>query len=108
MYFGIIFAILSPAIYAIVNYFDKFFLEKFKIEPIVISIYSGIFALLTSLIIILIFGLHFFSFSVTLAIILSGIMTELYILPYFKALALEDVSTVMPLAQLVPLFIIVG
>lgn len=105
---GIFFAILSPAIYSIVNYFDKFFLEKFKIEPIVIAIFSGIIALLTSFILILFFGFHLFSISVVTSIIISGVMTELYILPYFKALSLEDASTVIPLVQFVPLFIILG
>jgi len=108
MFLGIIFAILSPAIYAIVNYFDKFFLERYNISPVVITIYSGIIAFTTSIILILLFGLHFFSLQVTIAILFSGVLTELYILPYFAALSLEDASTVMPLVQFVPLFVIIG
>ena len=105
---GVIFAIISPAIYSIVNYFDKFFLEKLKLEPPVMAIFSGIIALLVSIILILIFGFHIFSFSVALAIIISGILTELYIFPYFQALSLEDASSVIPLAEFVPLFILIG
>jgi drug/metabolite transporter (DMT)-like permease len=108
IYTGILFAILSPAVYSVVNYFDKFFLERYRIEPVVIAIFSGFIALCTSLVLIVIFGFHLFSFSVTLAIIFSGLLTEFYILPYFKALFLEDASTIIPLTQFVPLFVILG
>jgi len=108
MILGVIFAILSPAVYSIVNYFDKFFLVRFKLEPVIIAIFSGFIALCTSILLVFIFGLHFFSFTVTVAIIISGLLTELYILPYFKALSLEDASSVIPLMQFVPLFILIG
>lgn len=105
---GIIFAILSPATYATVNYFDKFFLEKYKINPTALSVYSGIVAIIVSIILIICFGLHTFPIIITAAIVVSGFFTELYLIPYFKALSLEDASTIVPLMQLFPFFVIIG
>lgn len=105
---GIFFAILSPAIYAIINYFDKFFLEKFKINSLILSVYSGIIALFVSIFLILVFGLHKFSLNITVAIIFSGFLIELYLLPYFRALSLDDASTIVPLMQFTPIFVMIG
>lgn len=108
MIVGILFAILSPAVYSLVNYFDKFFLEKLHLQPLVIVIFSGIIAFFISILLLIIFGIHLLPFFITLAIIFSGIMTELYMLPYFKALSLEDASTIVPLFQFQPVFILIG
>lgn len=105
---GVFFAILSPAAYAVTNYFDKFFLEKYNIRPLVLAIYSGIVAFLASIILIFIIGFHSFPITVIFSTIFSGFFIELYLLPYFKAMSLEDASTVVPLMQLYPLYVIVG
>ncbi|HUD44885.1 MAG TPA: EamA family transporter [Patescibacteria group bacterium] len=108
MMLGIFFALLSPAIYAVVNYIDKFLLDKYDIPALVLTVYSGTIALLVSILLIIIFGLHIFPLAVIMVIILSGVFTQLVMLPYFKALSLEDTSTVIPLFQFVPVFVIIG
>ena len=104
---GIFFAILSPALYSGVNYVDKFLLEKFEIDSSVISVFSGAFAILASLIIMLFTGLTV-SNPITIAVIIaSGFYTQIYLVPYFKALSLDDASRVVPLSQIVPVMVLV-
>lgn len=104
---GIFFAILSPAIYGINNYIDKFFLEKYKISPVVITVYSGIFAFLAGLIVLGFTGFYKADIKSVLIIIGSGFLTNIYVLPYFKALNLDETSRVIPLFQFVPVFVLI-
>ncbi|HSW88113.1 MAG TPA: EamA family transporter [Candidatus Saccharimonadales bacterium] len=103
---GYIFAILSYALYATVNYVDKFVLEKYKINPVVLTIYTGISALIATCIILLFTGFHSIDFSTGSIIVISGILTQLYLIPYFKALRLDEASRVIPLFQLSPIVVL--
>lgn len=104
---GIFFAILSPALYSVVNYVDKFLLEKYHIHPTVIALYSGSVAAVASLGILFFTGFHLFSLMTSLILITSGFLTMLTLIPYFKALSLDETSRVIPLFQMVPLFVLV-
>ncbi len=103
---GIFFALLSYALYGANNYIDKFFLEKFKVNFVVLTIYSGIFAFFTGLIILLFTGFYHADLKSIVIILASGFFTNLYILPYFKALSEDETSRVIPLFQLVPIFVL--
>ena len=49
---GIFYSILSPAIFGINNFIDKFLLEKHNISPVVITIYGGIAAFILGLVLL--------------------------------------------------------
>lgn len=103
---GILFAILSYAIDASVNFLDKFLLGSYDLEPAVITIYSGFIALIIGLIVFLFIGFHPIDAKSILIILLSGVLTELILLPYFKALSLDETSRVVPLFNFGPIFVI--
>lgn len=103
---GYFFALLSYAFYATVNYVDKFVLQKYEINPTVISVYTGFFAIFSSILIILFTGFHRIDLQSAVIIILSGILTELYMLPYFKSLKIDEASRIIPLFQLTPVIVI--
>lgn len=104
---GIFFAILSPAIYGINNYIDKFFLAKYNISPIVITIYNGIFGFLAGVIILFSTGIYRTDLKSLLIILSSGFLTNTYILPYFKALEKDEASRVIPLFQFTSIFVLI-
>lgn len=104
---GVFFAILSQAIYGINNYIDKFFLAKYQISPVVITIYSGIFGFLAGIIILLFTGFYQSDLKSFLIILSSGFLTNIYIFPYFKALEKEETSRVIPLFQFTPIFVLI-
>lgn len=104
---GIFFAILSPAIFGVTNYVDKFLLEKDNISPIVITVFGGIFAFVAGLIILLVTGFYPIDLKTLIIILASGYLTSIYLLPYYKALSLDDASTIIPLLQTYPVFVLI-
>lgn len=104
---GIFFSILSSAIYGINNYIDKFFLAKYNISPVVITIYSGIFGFLTGIAILFFTGIYQADLKSLIIILASGFLTNIYVLPYLKALGKDETSRVIPLFQFTPIFVLI-
>lgn len=104
---GIFFSILSPAIYGINNYIDKFFLEKYDIKPVVFTIYSGIFGLAAGLLVFLFTGFYATDPWSLFVLLASGLLTNIFLLPYFKALSTDETSRVIPLFQFSPVFVLI-
>lgn len=104
---GIFFSILSPALYGISNYIDKFFLEKYDIKPTVITVYSGIFGLSAGLIVLFFTGYYQTDIASTVILLFSGFLTILYLLPYYRALSTDETSQIIPLFQFAPIFVLI-
>lgn len=104
---GIFFSILSPAIFGINNYIDKFILSKYNISPTVISIYGGFFAFLFGLVVLSITGFYPIDIKSLIIILSSGFLTTIYLLPYYKALSLDETSRIIPLYQFYPIFVLI-
>jgi len=104
---GIFFSILSPAIYGINNYIDKFFLTKYNISPVVISIYTGIYGFLFGIIILFLTGVYSADLKSLLIIISSGFFANINVLPYLKALENDEASRIAPLLQFIPIFVLI-
>jgi uncharacterized membrane protein len=100
----IFYAIASYAFVSVANITDKYILEKHIRDANIIVFFSGIIALLTGILIICFRGLSVFPLNQTLLILLAGILLVLYLLPYFKALDLDDASKIVPLFQAIPVF----
>ena len=103
---GILFAILSPAIFAVSNYIDKFLLEKHNISPTVITVYGGIFAFTAGLLVLLLTGFYPIDSKSLMVILTSGFLTSIYLLPYYKALQTNETSLVISLLYLYPVFVL--
>ena len=102
----ILFAIIANVLFAVSNLFDKFLIEKRVRDPLALTVFGGWIDLLVALIIILIHGL---AITVPLQVgvlLLSGVFVELALIPYFKALSLEDASRISPLFQSMPVFVL--
>lgn len=101
----IVFAIAATAFYAVSNYIDKFLIEKRVRDYFVLTILGGIIVSVFGTAIILFRHLPIFSPSQTILILLAGISMELALLPYYKAISLDDVSRVVPTFQIIPIFV---
>lgn len=100
------FALLTPILFSAANFVDKFLITKKVPNPMVLTILGTWFAGIFGLVIGLIVGFEI-SFSWQLLIlILAGTLLALYLVPYYKALSLDDTSRVVPLYQFVPIFTI--
>lgn len=104
---GIFYALLSPAVFSVTNYIDKFLLEKHEISPVVITIYGGLFAFVAGVIALVLTGFYPVDTKSLLILLVSGILTSIYLLPYYKALSIDETSNVVPLFQFYPIFVLI-
>ncbi len=100
-------AILSPALYGITNFIEKFLVEKKIKDPVIVPIFGGITTFVIGTIILAFSGFPSLPRLELVLILLSGIFLELYLIPYFIALSEEDASRIIPLFQFIPFFILI-
>lgn len=97
-------ALLSPALFAVVNIIDDNLLRSVYKTPFFGAIISGLFSLLPLL------SLFFFPLTIVSPLILllglsAGFLTTVYYLFYFKALEVEFPSVVIALFSLTPVLV---
>jgi len=101
----VLFSILSAAVWAIVNTVDKYVLTKLVRKPVTPLIILGIIGLISSFFVYLFHGFSYLSyFNIALAFF-AGILYVIGVLFYFKAVKIEEISRVIPLLYLSPLFV---
>lgn len=103
----IIFAITAPALFSVSTFFDKFLIEKRIKDPILLTIFGGIIVFFVGLIIFIARGFVIFDGWQIFILLLSGIFGEIALVPYYKALSLEDASRISPLFQIIPVFVLI-
>lgn len=101
------FAILPYALYSITNYIEKFVIDKEVHEPATLAILSGILSALVAILLFIIKGFPIVSVPQTLLLLLIGTLLIFYYIPYFKALAIDETSRVVPLFQFYPIFTLI-
>lgn len=103
----VIFSILAALIWAVVNTVDKYILTKWIRTPLVPVIIVGLIGLVASVVVYFVYGFAPLSnLNVFLALV-AGIFYILMTVFYFKALKIGEVSKVVPLFYLSPLFILI-
>lgn len=103
----IIFAIIAPALYAVSTYFDKFLISKKVRDPMLLTIITGITVFLGAFLIFLLNGFGTIPYWQILMLIGAGIMSEIALIPYYKAMSLDDASRIIPLFQIVPVLVLI-
>ncbi|MDP3014846.1 MAG: DMT family transporter [bacterium] len=103
----ILFSILAALTWAIVNTVDKYVLTKWVRKPIVPVMILGVIGLIASIFVYFIYGFSELSYVNILLAFISGIFYILMSLFYFKAVKIEEISRVIPLFYLAPLFILI-
>jgi uncharacterized membrane protein len=103
----LIFAIIPYALYSITVFTDKFLIEKRIKHPITVIVLGGGFSLLLGLLLFAWRGFVLLPPLQSLLLLGSGICLTLYLIPYFKALALDDASRIGPFFQFYPVFVLI-
>lgn len=103
----IFFAVAAPALFAATNFVDKFLVEKKVKDPLFITILSGLASLALGIVILFVRGFSLIETKQLVLLLVSGVLLELYLIPYFKALAIDDASRVIPFFQFVPIFVLI-
>ncbi len=103
----ILLSLIAPLLYSFTNYLEKFLIDKKIKNPLNLVILGGILSFFISLLIFLIHGFVLLNITQILILIISGILGLFYLIPYFKALALDDASRVIPLFQFLSIFVLI-
>lgn len=105
--FWIFLSVFATAVYGASSFADKVLIEKRIKNPMALAILGGFFALFVGVIILAIQGFPIIP-ALPLAIILfAGLLSELALIPYYKAISLDDASKVTPIFQTIPIFVLV-
>jgi len=103
----LIFAIFATALYGASNFIDKFLIEKRVKDPILLTIFGGIIVFIAGALIFLIAGFQKFTLLQIFALLVSGVLSEIALIPYYKALSSEDASRIVSFFQIIPVFVLV-
>lgn len=101
----ILFPILAALIWAIKGILDKFMLANYIKKPIVPVLVLGIFDLAAIALIFLINGFDHLSWQNLALAFVGGLASLMIIVLYFKAVRIEEISRVIALIYLTPLFV---
>lgn len=101
------YAIVSPIIASSTNFIEKFLLEKQLEDTVTFTIFMGIVYIFFSIPIFIFHGIILLPTLQMALILLAGVFNTFYLLPYFKALTLDETSRVVPLFQFVPVFTLI-
>jgi bacterial/archaeal transporter family protein len=102
----IVFSILAALAWAIANIIDKFVLTNWVNKPAVPLQIFGVVGLMSSLIVYFLRGFSDLSISNILLALFAGLLYALMSYFYYFAVKLGDISRVIPLFYLAPLFIL--
>ena len=103
----IFFAIAAPFLYAASNFFDKFLIEKKVRDPMILAVLGGFLTCLVGFIVLVFRGFPEILLGQLLYLLAAGMLFELALVPWYKALSLEDASRVSPLFQAIPMLVLV-
>jgi transporter family protein len=103
----ILFSILATLTWAIVNIVDKYVLTKWVRKPIIPIMILGIIGLLASVLVYLFHGLSVLSYQNIVLAFVAGVFYILMSIFYFKAVKIEEISRVVPLFYLAPIFVLI-
>ncbi len=103
----IFFAVISPALNGMSVLIDKFLIEKKVRDPILLTIFSGIIVFLGAAIIFAFQGFGALTPWQIGILLLAGALSEIALVPYYRALSFDDASRIVPLFQIIPIFVLI-
>ncbi len=102
----LVYALLAPLIFTIVNFIDKLILEKHVRNPASMSPYIAIMALFNGSLLWIITGFPFPPLRDVFVVMVSGMLTSIGALLYYRALSMEETSKVIVLIQIQPVIVL--
>ena len=102
----IIFSIFTALIWASVNTIDKYILTRWIRYPIVSVMILGVVGLIAGTFVYLTIGFSDLSYTNIILALIAGLFFMLMVYFYFNAVKIEEISRVVPLLHLTPIFIL--
>ena len=103
----LLFSVLSPAVYTIVNFFDKYILEREITDYRGVPIYAGLMGAGVGTIFWIFSGFQTLPYLDGLIVLVSGILQIWGTALYFRAMAKSETSKLILLFQMLPIFVLI-
>jgi transporter family protein len=103
----IFYALLAPAVYSVINFTDKYIVEKELKDYSVVPIFSGIVAIIFGTAFWFVSGMPLLSLRDGALIMTSGVLSVFSYLVYLKALTEEETSNVTIFFQVTPVMVLI-
>ncbi|MBI2314560.1 EamA family transporter [Candidatus Daviesbacteria bacterium] len=100
------FALLAPALYAVINFVDKYLLEKVIKDYRGMPVYTALSGLIVGTILWIVNGFPVLGVKDTVLVLLTGILSIFGFVLYYRALLLEQTSKIVILFQVTPVFVL--
>lgn len=101
------FALLAPALYALVVFIDKFIVSKKVKDYRCMPVYASLMGLLSGTVIWFFTGRPVLPLNDAFIVVFAGVLTTISFVMYYKAVLDEDASTINLFFQLGPVFILI-
>jgi len=101
-----IFSILAALGWAATDIVDKFVLTKWIKNPLLPTIILGVIGLAAGIVVYFVNGFSALSYLNILLALVAGIFYALFVIFYYQAAKIEEISRVVPLFNIAPLFIL--
>lgn len=98
----IFWAILNPIFFNSSNYIEKFLIDKRIKNPVTLTILGGLVYFLVGVCILIPQKNLLIPLPQLVALIIAGILLQFYLLPFYKALALDETSRITPFFEFIP------
>lgn len=103
----VLFTISSAALYAGSNFFDKFLIEKRVRDPMILAILGGFLTCLVGLVVLIFRAFPPITSEQLIYVLVAGALFELALVPWYRAISLDDVSRVAPIFQSIPVLVLI-
>lgn len=102
----LVYALLSPLVFSVVNFGDKFIIEKHIKDTRAMPVYSGIVAFFTGCVLFVITGFPTLPLKDMILVMVTGVMTSVGAALYFTAVARDEASKIIVLIQMQPVIVL--
>lgn len=103
----LVYALLGPLVFTVVNFIDKLILEKHVRNPSSMPPYIAIMAFLSGCVLWAVTGFPILPLADVLIVMFTGVLTAVGAYLYYRALSMEDTSKIIVLIQMQPVMVLI-
>lgn len=100
-------ALIAAFLFGTTNFIDRFLVEKRIKDPFFVSIIGGVSAIIAAAAVLVVRGFAPIAWGGAAILIVSGIASIVALVPWYKAIKIDDTSRVVPYFQLIPVVVLV-
>ncbi|MCK4817551.1 DMT family transporter [bacterium] len=102
----VLFITVAAFLWSITNIIDKYLIEKKVKNPLILTIFMRVGTLIPMIIVIPFIGFSIPSLDLSIILLVAGLFAAFGVLLYYKSIQIGEISVIVPLLQLIPIFVL--